>query len=81
MPSVLTTKTSSFFSCFCRLFHQYQSCLHTDSFPDNETARKADCIVAEMEEEVHALERKFFLEEIAVNLTDERCNFLGRNFR
>jgi len=42
---------------------------------------KANCKVAEMEEGVQALEQKFFLEEIAVNLTDERCNFLGRNFR
>lgn len=47
---------------------------------DTETA-KVDCIVAEMEEEVQALERKLFLEEIAVNVTDERCNFLDRNFR
>ena len=38
-------------------------------------------MVAEMEEEVQALERKLFLEEIAVNITDERCNFLDRNFR
>jgi len=37
--------------------------------------------VAEMEEGVQALEQKFFLQEIAVNLTDERCDFLGRNFR
>jgi len=38
-------------------------------------------MVAGMEEEVKALERKLFLEEIAVNITDERCNFLDRNFR
>ena len=48
--------------------------------PDIVTAN-ADCIVAEMEEEVQALERKLFLEEIAVNVTDERCDFLDRNFR
>ena len=47
---------------------------------DTETAH-ADCIVAEMEEEVQALERKLFLEEIAVNVTEERCYFLDRNFR
>ena len=70
---------SGSFSCFYRLLHHYQSCLHTDSAPYTETA-KADCIVAEMEEEVQALERKLFLEEIAVNITDERCDFLDRNF-
>ena len=69
-----------FFPRICRLLDQYQSCLHIDSIPDTETA-KADSIVAEMEEEVQALERKLFLEEIAVNITDERCSFLDRNFR
>ena len=34
-----------------------------------------------MEEEVKALERKLFLEEIALYVTDERCYFLDRNFR
>ena len=48
--------------------------------PDAATAN-ADCMVAEMEQEVQALERKLFLEKIAVNLTDERCDFLDRNFR
>ena len=47
---------------------------------DTETAQ-TDCVVAEMEEEVQALERKLFLEEIAVNVTEERCYFLDRNFR
>lgn len=69
-----------FYSRFFRLLEQYQSCRHTDSFPDTETT-KADCIVAEMEEDVQALERKLFLEKIAVNVIDERCNFLDRNFR
>ena len=69
-------KRGSLSFCFCRLLHQHQS----DSIPDTETA-KADCIVAEMEEEVQALQRKLFLEEIAVNITDERCHFLDRNFR
>ena len=78
MQSVV--KRVSFLSHFSRLLDQYQSCLHTDSIPDTETA-KGDSIVAEMEEEVQALERKLFLEEIAVNITDERCSFLDRNFR
>ena len=78
MQSVV--KRVSFLSRFCRLLDQYQSCLYTDSIPDTETA-KADSIVAEMEEEVQALEKKLFLEEIAVNITDERCSFLDRNFR
>ncbi|XP_020628902.1 uncharacterized protein LOC110066041 [Orbicella faveolata] len=49
--------------------------------PDTAIAN-ADCIVAEMEQEVQALERKLFLEEIAVtvNVTNERCDFLDRNF-
>ena len=35
----------------------------------------------EMREEVEALERKLFLEEIAFDVTDERCNLLDRNLR
>ena len=45
--------------CFCRILDQYQSCFHTASIPDTETA-KADCTVTEMEGEVQALERKLF---------------------
>ena len=56
------------------------SCHAADSMPDTVTA-STDCIVAEMEEEVQALERKLFLEKIAVNVTEERCDFLERNFR
>lgn len=82
MPSVSSVVKSGPFSvsCFCRILDQYQCCLHTASIPDTETA-KADCTVAEMEEEVQALDRKLFLEEIAVNVTDKRCNFLDRNYR
>ena len=35
----------------------------------------------EMREEVEALEKKLFLEEIALDVTDERCNLLDRNLR
>ena len=35
----------------------------------------------EMGEEVEALEKKLFLEEIALDVTDERCNLLDRNLR
>ena len=35
----------------------------------------------EMMEEVEALEKKFFLEEIALDVTDERSNLLDRNLR
>ena len=35
----------------------------------------------EMREEVEALERKLFLEEIALDVTDERSNLLDRNLR
>ena len=35
----------------------------------------------EMREEVEALEKKLFLEEIAVDVTDERCHLLDRNLR
>ncbi len=47
---------------------------------DTETAH-VDCTATNMEEEVQALERKLFLEGIAVNVTEERCYFLDRNFR
>jgi len=36
---------------------------------------------AEMEEDVQVLERKLFLEEIALSVTEERCDFLDRNLR
>ncbi|CAH3110669.1 unnamed protein product [Porites lobata] len=38
-----------------------------------------ECKTIEMTEEVEALERKLFLEETALDVTDERCNFLDRN--
>ena len=31
--------------------------------------------------DVEALERKIFLEEIAVDIADERCDFLDKNLR
>lgn len=40
-----------------------------------------ECKTIEMTEEVEALERKLFLEETALDVTDERCNFLDRNLR
>ena len=49
--------------------------------PDTITAHDTDCTVAEMEEEVQALERKLFFGKIAINVTDKRCDFLDRNFR
>ena len=69
------------FSHFCRLLDQYRGCYLTGSMPDIITAHDTDCTVAEMEEEVQALERKLFLEKIAINVTDKRCDFLDRNFR
>ena len=76
----ISTKVFFSFSRFHRLLDQFQSCHTTGSMPDTVTAN-TDCIAAEMEEEVQALERKLFLEKIAVNVTDERCDFLDRNFR
>ena len=40
-----------------------------------------ECKTIEMTEEVEASERKLFLEETALDVTDERCNFLDRNLR
>ncbi|KAJ7323433.1 hypothetical protein OS493_031632 [Desmophyllum pertusum] len=74
--------------CITRLLQQLQ--LENESLdqhqssagsrPEAETAH-VDCEVAEMEGDVQALERKLFLEEIAVNVTDERCDFLDKNYR
>ena len=36
---------------------------------------------AAFESEVEGLERKLFLEEIAVDIADERCDFLDKNLR
>ncbi|KAJ7337295.1 hypothetical protein OS493_010154 [Desmophyllum pertusum] len=58
----------------------YQSHLPAGSRPEADTAH-VECEVAEMVEEVQALERKLFLEEIALNVTDERCDFLDKNYR
>lgn len=33
------------------------------------------------ENEIEVLERKLFLEEIACDIAEERCNFLGKNLR
>ncbi|XP_078356918.1 uncharacterized protein LOC144641763 [Oculina patagonica] len=65
---------------FKRILDQCESYPSDDSMSDTETTH-ADCVVAEMEEEVQVLERKLFLEEVAVNVTEERCYFLDRNFR
>lgn len=40
-----------------------------------------ECRTAEMEEDVQALKRKLFLEEVALSVTEERCDFLDRNLR
>ncbi|KAJ7389199.1 hypothetical protein OS493_033003 [Desmophyllum pertusum] len=61
-----------------RSLDQHQS--SAGSRPGAETAH-VDCEVAEMEGDVQALERKLFLEEIALNVTDERCDFLDKNHR
>ncbi|KAL9987588.1 hypothetical protein ACROYT_G001924 [Oculina patagonica] len=62
------------------ILDQCESYPSDDSMSDTETAH-VDCAVAEIEEEVQALERKLFLEKIAVNVTEERCYFLDRNIR
>ncbi|XP_078368847.1 uncharacterized protein LOC144652644 isoform X2 [Oculina patagonica] len=63
-----------------RLLDQYQNSLPDGSTPGNESAPD-DCVVTEIEGDVQALERKLFLEKVALNVTDERCYFLDRNFR
>ena len=52
-------------------------------YPDLRSQHK-DAIerkTAEMDEEVQTLDRKLFLEETALDVTDERCDFLERNLR
>ena len=34
-----------------------------------------------MVEEIEALEKKLFIEEIALNVTEDRCDFLDNNYR
>ena len=40
-----------------------------------------ECKTPELKEEVHVLERKLFLEKIALSVTDDRCDFLDTNLR
>ena len=46
-------------------------------YPEGNTHQKTESY----ENEVEGLERKIFLEEIAVDITDERFEFLDKNLR
>lgn len=47
------------------------------SEPKDEIERRA----TEIQDQVQTLERKLYLEEIALDVTEERCDFLDTNLR
>lgn len=46
-----------------------------------ETKEDIDRKTAAFESEIEVLEKKLFLEEIALDVTDERSDFLAKNLR
>ena len=77
----LTTSRDLIYKLFVLIFRLLQE--HYMYYPDFRAEPRDDieCRTAVMKEEAEALERKLFLEEIALDVTDERCDFLDRNLR
>ena len=69
--------SSHFFNRMLQSSYAY----YPDLRPEPENYIKLGSGTNEMREEVEALEKKLFLEEIALDVTDERCNLLDRNLR
>ena len=71
--------SSSFsFDILCRLLEAFQrSRIAPNVGPGTHKYRAA----TEMMREIEALERKLFFEQVALNVTENRCDFLDDNYR
>lgn len=70
--------SSDFFFYFYRRFQKYYRYyleLRLE-FEDD-----INCRIVVFENDIEVLERKFFLEDIVVDVVDECCDFLGKNLR
>ena len=70
--------------CFPFVFSYYR--LHEEHYMYYPTFRpesrdKIKYEIREMEEKVEALVRKLVLEEVAIDVSEERCNITDRNLR
>ena len=71
--------SSSFsFDILCRLLEAFQrSRIAPYVGPGTQKYQAA----TEMMKEIDALERKLFFEQVALNVTENRCDFLDNNYR
>ena len=71
--------SSSFsFDILCRLLEAFQrSRIAPNVGPVTQKYQAA----TEMMKEIDALERKLFFEQVALNVTENRCDFLDNNYR
>ena len=66
------------FDILCRLLEAFQrSRIAPNIGPGTQKYRAA----TEMMKEIEALERKLFFEQVALNVTENRCDFLDDNYR
>ena len=66
------------FDILCRLLEAFQrSRIAPNVGPGTHKYRAA----TEMMREIEALERKLFFEQVALNVTENRCDFLDDNYR
>ena len=77
--SVWANYSCSFsFDILCRLLEAFQrSRIAPNVGPGTHKYRAA----TEMMREIEALERKLFFEQVALNVTENRCDFLDDNYR
>ena len=68
----------SLLTFICRLLEAFQrSHIAPNVGPGTQKYQAA----TEMMKEVEALERKLFFEQVALNVTENRCDFLDNNYR
>ena len=66
------------FDILCRLLEAFQ---RSRIAPNIGLATQKYRAATEMMKEIEALERKLFFEQVALNVTENRCDFLDDNYR
>ena len=77
----LTSSESTSSDFFRYIYRRLQK--HHRYYPELRSESEDDINrrTAVFENDIEALERKLFLEDIAVDVADERCDFPGKNLR
>ena len=68
----------SLFDILCRLLEAFQ---RSRIAPNIGLGTQKYRAATEMMKEIEALERKLFFEQVALNVTENRCDFLDDNYR